>query len=414
MNVLHTLFWLSVAAVVYNYAGYPVLLFCLSILSQAKADFLYLARRINRRCTSPADSIPTVAVLVSAYNEAAVIRGKVQNTLELDYPSNHLEVWFGLDAPSDSTSEMLKQVSDDRVHVREFDTRRGKLAVLTDLAQQTCAEILVLTDANTLLDRRCIRNLVRHFCDPRVAVVSGEEIRRPARQGDPGGESIYWRYESAVKILESRLNCAQGANGAALAIRRSLFKPQAGSIVEDFQIPLELRFRGYRVVYDPEAIAIEEITPTLQAQFSRRVRISAGNYQTLLRNPRYLKPSFGWLAFSFFSHRLLRWLTPFCLVSAFLSSLAMAQSMEFAVFLTIQCAFYSMAVAGYLLKKRARRTSFLSLPLNFCSMNLALLLGFYAYVTGRQGVTWNATPRGSALPDALIHIDANSRIRPAA
>src|SRR5581483_1785935 len=384
MNVLHTIFWGCFIAVAYNYAGYPLLLFLLSTLSQAKADLHYLLRRTNRRCAPPNGYVPTVAVLVSAYNEAAVIHAKVENTRELDYPNDRLEIWFGLDAPSDSTAEILRRDVDDRMRILDFPTRRGKLAVLGDLARQTAAEILVLTDANTMLDRHCIRKLVRHFCDPQVAVVTGEEIRKPVRESGPSGESIYWRYESAIKILENRLNCAQGANGAALAIRKSLFEPKVSSIVEDFQIPLELRFRGHRVVYDPEAIAVEEITPNLQAQFTRRVRIGAGNYQTLFRNPRYLNPSYGLLTFTFISHRLLRWLTPLCLTVAFLCNIAMVNTMQFAALFAIQCVFYSMALLGYIRQKRAQPVACLSLPLSFCSMNLALLLGFCAYVMGKQ------------------------------
>lgn len=414
MNAVHTIFWCCAIAVAYNYAGYPVLLFCLSTLSQAKADIGYLLRRNNRRCSPSTTYLPKVAVLVSAYNEAPVICAKAENTRELDYPNDRLEVWFGLDAPNDSTGELLKQAAGDQVRIIDFPVRRGKLAVLTDLARQTTAEIIIFTDANTLLDRQCLRNLVRHFRDPQVAAVSGEEVRKPIQHRTSGGESIYWRYESAIKILESRVNCAQGGNGAALAIRRCLFQPEAGSIVEDFQIPLELRFRGHRVVYDPEAIAIEEITPSLQAQFTRRVRIGAGNYQTLFRNPRYLNPSHGLLTFTFVSHRLLRWLTPLCLTIAFVCNIAMVRTNLYAVSFAIQCLFYSMAVMGYELAKRARPISLFSLPLNFCSMNLALLLGFWAYVTGRQGATWNATPRAEGLKEHIIQLEADSRVSPAA
>src|SRR5690242_9181241 len=202
-------FWCCIFAVAYNYAGYPVLLFCMSALSQAKADLSYLLRRTNRRCSPSANYLPSVAVLVSAHNEATVILDKVDNSLELDYPDDQLEVWFGLDAPSDSTADLLKNSPNNRIQVIEFATRRGKLAVLADLAQRTTAEILVLTDANTMLDRHCVRNLVRHFADPHIAAVSGEEVRRATLGNEGRGESIYWRYESAIKILESRLNCAQ-------------------------------------------------------------------------------------------------------------------------------------------------------------------------------------------------------------
>ena len=393
ISVLEVIIGICMAAVVYHYAGYPLLLFMVAVLSQAKSDLLYLFDRSSRRCVFRPDYLPRVALLVSAYNEAAVIRAKVSNTLQIDYPADHLECFFGLDAPSDSTPEILAQMESSRVSVHHFDRRRGKLAVLCDLVQQTSAEILVLTDANTMLDPNCVRNLVRHFADPRVGAVSGEEIRVASAGTDPGAESLYWRYESALKVLESRLNCSLGGNGAALAVRRSLFNPQKQSIVEDFQIPMEIRFKGYRVVYDPEAVAVEEITPTFSAQFARRVRIGAGNYQTLFDHPEYLNPLRGLLSFSFFSHRVLRWLAPVLLVVAFLCSIPLATRFDLALPLAAQCFFYGMAGLGYWLRKHNKRSRLLAAPLYFCSMNLALFLGLVRYLSGRQSLAWSATPR---------------------
>ena len=202
--------WLCIAAVAYNYVGYPILLFVLCVLVQAKSDFLYLVRRHSRRRLLRTDKTPRVAVLISIYNEETVIEAKARNCVELDYPTDRVEFLLGLDAPTDSTAHLLSRMTSDRFRVFQFSTRRGKLAVLCDLAQNTSAEILVLTDANTLLDRTAIRSLVRHFADPRVGAVSGEEIRVAAPGTDGSAEGLYWRYESAVKILESRLNCSLG------------------------------------------------------------------------------------------------------------------------------------------------------------------------------------------------------------
>ena len=401
---IEVILWLCICTLAYNYIGYPVLLFILSVAYQVKSDALYLLRRGNRRSRPILEEFPRVALLMSAYNEESVIQAKLENCLQIDYPVERLEFLFGLDAPTDATPDILNRFPSSRLRVLQHETRRGKLAVLCDLAQRTSADILVLTDANTMLDRNSVRNMVRHFADPRVGAVSGEEIRTVAQGSDPGAESLYWRYESAVKLLESRLNCSLGGNGAALAVRRSLFKPRRHSIVEDFQIPLEIRFNGFRVVYDPEVIAIEEITPTFSAQFTRRVRIGAGNYQTLFRNPGYLSPLNGLLGFSFISHRFLRWLGPFVLLVALLCNIAVATQPRFAALLAIQCTFYLVALLGYVLKRQGRSTSLLSLPLHFCSMNLALFLGLYAYLTGRQGATWAATPRrgNPNQDDALV------------
>ncbi len=395
------IFWVCLGLLAYHYVGYPLLLFVFCALSKATSDFWYLIRRRNRRCLPQTDYVPQVALLMSIYNEEAVIRAKVKNTLAIDYPPDRLEFLLGLDAPTDSTGGVLSQIQLNRLRVFPFQTRRGKLAVLCDLAAHTSAEILVFTDANTMLEKNCVRNLVRHFADGRVGVVSGEEIRVVTPGTDPAGESLYWRYESALKILESRLDCSLGGNGAALAIRRSLFRPRKQSIVEDFQIPLEIRFKGYRVVYDPEAVAVEEIAPTFSAQFARRVRISAGNYQTLFANPGCLNPMKGLVTFCFFSHRVLRWFAPALLLGAFFCSILLATQLEYAVLLAAQSAFYLAAGLGYWLKKSGKPARLLSMPLSFCSMNFALLLGFVRYLNGRQTLTWKPTLR-QIPPEMLL------------
>jgi cellulose synthase/poly-beta-1,6-N-acetylglucosamine synthase-like glycosyltransferase len=279
------------------------------------------------------------------------------------------------------------------VRVFPFSRRQGKLGVLRALAQQTSADILITTDANTMLDVNCIRALVRHFSDPQVGAVSGEEIRLAAQGTDPGAESLYWRYESALKFLENRLNCSLGGNGSVLAVRRSLFRLDKASIVEDFQIPLDIRFQGYRVVYDPEAVAVEEIAPTLSAQFSRRVRLGAGDFQALFSNLACLNPKKGLPAFCFFSHRVLRWIAPMLLLAAFFCSALLIGKFVFNFIVAAECVFYGAALLGHWRKKHGKRAGVLALPLHFCSMNLALLLGFAQYISGRHSLIWKATPR---------------------
>jgi cellulose synthase/poly-beta-1,6-N-acetylglucosamine synthase-like glycosyltransferase len=408
MTVLcQVIFWTSIAAVAYNYFGYPIVLFILAVFTQAKADFLYLLRRKSRRCQLPRE-VPKVAVLVSVYNEEAVIRAKIKNLQELDYPADRLEILLGLDAPIDGTAELLSQLPSTQFHVVQFLVRRGKLAVLSDLARRTSAEILVITDANTMLDRNCIRNLARHFADQRVGVVSGEEVRVAAGGVDAAGESLYWRYECALKMLENRLNCVQGANGAALAVRCSLFPPKKRTIVEDFQISLEARAQGYRVVYDPEAIAVEEVASTSSAQFTRRVRIGCGDYQTLFHNLHCLNPLRGLPAFAFFSHRALRWLTPVLLLVAFVCSVVMITHPGFVKWVAAQCIFYAMAITGYQLKKRGPSPRLLAIPLQFCATNLALLFGFFRFLRGGQPLTWKSTFR-RLQPEVILDETATDR-----
>lgn len=406
LSSLEGIFWICMLAVAYNYVGYPLILFLLSVVSQAKSDLLFLFHRGGRRCMPSVQYTPRVAVLMSAHNEEAVIQAKVKNTFDSDYPSDQVEFLIGLDAPTDSTADLLSQMEYSQLHVTHFTERRGKLAVLTSLAAQTTADILVITDANTRLDAHCIRNLVRHFADPGVGAVSGEENRVASQGSDPAAEALYWRYESALKLLENRLDCTMGGNGSVLAVRRSLFRPQKRTIIEDFQIPLEIRLSGYRVIYDPEALAVEEIAPTLSAQFARRVRIGAGNYQTLFANLECLNPLKGMLAFCFFSHRVLRWLAPLLLLVAFGCSALIASHGRFLILLAAQSAFYLSALLGYFFKKKGKRTRVFALPLHFCTMNLAMLLGLLRFLSGEQKLTWASTPRLAQSPLVTGHKDS--------
>jgi biofilm PGA synthesis N-glycosyltransferase PgaC len=392
ISVLAVIFWVCISAVIYNYLGYPFILFALSVLSQAKSDLLFLIRRAPRRCSTRAQDLPRVALLMSAYNEEQMIEAKVRNCFDLEYAPGQLEILIGLDASTDSTPEILARFESTRLQAIRFPVRQGKLKVLFALAQKTTAEILVITDADTILDRNCIQNLARHFADSHVGAVSGEFTRVVSPGADPSAELLYWRYESALKVLENRLNCSLGANGNVFAVRRSLFHLSKPSIVEDLQIPLEIRFQGYRVVYDPEATATEELTPTLSAQFARRVRIGVGNFQTLFGNFACLDPRKGLLAFCYFSHRVLRWLGPILLLTAFFCSLLMVSRPDYAILAAAQVVFYLAALLGYWRKKQAAPAGVFSVPFHFCAMNLAMLVGMLKYLRGHQSIVW-ATPR---------------------
>jgi cellulose synthase/poly-beta-1,6-N-acetylglucosamine synthase-like glycosyltransferase len=392
MSGAEWIFWLCIAAVVYHYAGYPVLLFIVSTIVQAERDLRYLLSRRDRRCRTASD-LPGVAILIAAFNEQEVIADKMRNTASLRYPPEKLEVMLGLDAPTDASAERARGAAMRGLRIFEFPARRGKFEVLCDLVQRTSADVLVFTDANTILDPQCIRNLVRHFSDPRVGAVSGEEVRFGAE--GCSGELLYWRYESAIKVQESRLNCLLGANGSVNAVRRELFKPKAAYLMEDLQISLAIRFSGYRVVYDPEAIAMEDTVASVKGQFERRVRIAAGGYQAWFQNPGYLNPLHGAAAFAFFSHRVLRMLGPFLLLTALAANFILAPRPFYAAILACQLLFYSMAAIGYRQRLAGKTIRLFAMPLQFCLMNAAYIFGLARYLTGRQAHTWKVTPRQS-------------------
>jgi cellulose synthase/poly-beta-1,6-N-acetylglucosamine synthase-like glycosyltransferase len=391
--ILKVVYWVCISTIVYNYAGYPLILLLLSILYQAKSDLSFLLRRKSRRPGPTETSWPSVAILISAFNEEAIIEAKVRNSLEIEYVPDRLEFLIGLDSPTDGTAGLLDRMQFPHLKVFPFSERRGKLAVISELARNTSAEILVFTDANTMFEPHCVANLVRHFANPEIAVVCGEEIRVSGAGIDPGAEGLYWNYESALKFLESRTHLLHSANGGVYAIRRALFHPPPNLIVEDFQIPLELRFQGHRILYDPDAVAVEEIAPTFRSQFERRVRLGAGNFQTLFGHMEYLNPFRGGPAFAYWSHRVLRWLTPLFLLAALFCNLFLWKSWWYGSFLAMQAAFYGLALIGYWLKKRGKEPGICKVPLYFCSMNTAILFGLFRFFSGRQTAAWTVTPR---------------------
>jgi len=391
IGVAETVFWLSLGAVAYTYVLYPLLLILLASLKQIARDVFFLGTRQNRRSSSPDNALPSVALLCAAYNEETVIEDKLHNAARLEYTSGKIEFLLGLDAPTDSTAERARRVTHPRFRILPFPVRRGKLAVLNELAQSTSAEVLIFSDANTMLEPDCVRKLVRHFAEPNVGAVCGEV--RVVSSGKAKMEPLYWRYEMVLKFLENRLNCVLGANGAVYAVRRSLFHLSRDWIIEDFQVPMEIRFAGHRVVYDPEAVAFEEAAPTLSAEFSRKVRIGAGDYQTLFGNLRFLNPLRGFPPFAYFSHKVLRWLVPYFLLSALFSNLWLVSRPFFAVTLAAQFGFYLLAGLGYWQQRRGEPSKLCSVPLYVSLMNVALLVGMLRFFRASQDAAWNVMPR---------------------
>jgi cellulose synthase/poly-beta-1,6-N-acetylglucosamine synthase-like glycosyltransferase len=385
-------FWVLLFAMIYTYVLYPVLLFLLASLRQTGRDLNFLLGRRVRRSADRESFTPSVAMLVAAHNEAAVIEAKLRNTTVLDYPAGQFQLLLGLDASTDTTRDLAGRVSHPSFSIFPFTERRGKLAVLADLAQRTTAEILVFSDANTLLDPAALRKLARHFSDPGVGAVCGE-LRLMSADGKPAMEAQYWRYEVVLKFLENRLNCVLGANGAVFAVRRELYRPPASAIVEDFQIPMDIRFSGRRVVYDLEAVGMEEVAPTSGDEFRRKVRIGTGVYQTLLACPRFLNPLRGMPAFAYFSHKVLRWLVPYFLLILLVTNVLLVRKPLYTALLAVQALFYALAFVGGFRLRRGKAAGAAGVAFYFLSMNLALFLGSLRLLGGNQSTVWASTPR---------------------
>jgi len=375
---------------VYSYCGYPALLFLLASAVQAWRDLTYLWRRTDRRCRW--EGLPSVSVIIAAHNEEAVIEAKLRNTLVLRYPRERLEIIVGSDGSDDATEDIVRRFADQGVRLLAFHERRGKLSVLNDCVREAKGEILLFSDANTMLEPDALTRLVRHFADPGVGVVCGELRLQGERR-----ETAYWHFEVTLKFLESRLDSALGANGAIYAMRRALYPfPPKHLITDDFVIPMMARMRGYRIRYDPEALAHEEVTGNAGHEFRRRVRIGAGNFQALWCCRSLLLPWKGFVSLCFWSHKVLRWFTPFLLVTGLVASLCMIRTLPGRVLVAAQAGFYLLALLGHLLTRVGLHLTLLRLPGYFLLINAGLACGLFELLLGRQKAAWERTARSAA------------------
>jgi biofilm PGA synthesis N-glycosyltransferase PgaC len=374
-TVLQILFWLSALAVVYTYIGYPLL--------------IALLARVIRRPVRSAPITPSVSLVIPAYNEANVIAHKLENSLALDYPPAELEIVVISDGSTDGTNQIVRRFAHQGVRLLFEPPRRGKIAALNRAVPLTRGDIIVFTDANAMLAPGALRYLVRNFADARVACVGGEKRVGENRSTSARGESAYWRYESYLKRCDSAVGSAMGVAGELFAVRRERYTAvEQDSLIEDFVLSLRLVEAGWRVLFEPQAVAWEQSSPSLSAEWQRRTRIAAGGFQSIVRLTGMLNPLLGLPAFQYFSHRVLRWLAPFFLIAAFAANVLLWSHPLYRWTLVAQVVFYLLALAGYALVRLGLYWRPLQMAFYFCFTNLAALIGFYRYVTRSQPVTW--------------------------
>jgi len=377
----------------YSYVGYPVFLFAAAACVQVTRDVRFLLYRGDRRRRS--NSRPSVSIVMSAYNEEAVIQQTLDACRNVDYPDERLEVVVGLDGCTDDTAELARQYEDSGVRVLDFDKRRGKISVINDCVQRASGDILVFTDANTRIEPGAVRKLIRHFDNPRIGAVCGE-LRLERSESGENREGFYWRYEVALKTLESRLNGVLGANGSLYALRKELFPDVDADIVtDDFIIPMKVKQQGYEVTYDPEAVAREETARSVRDEYRRRVRIGAGNWQALSHCASLLFPWKGFASVSFWSHKVFRWFTPFLLLTALVANFFVLDGTAGQALLAAQALFYGAAGLGYVLQKHELPAGPLRLPAYFVTINIALAVGLLRGAAGLQEAAWGRTARAA-------------------
>ena len=353
--------------------------------------------------------------MIAAYNEESVIEQRLLNALDMEYPRDRLEIVIGLDACNDGTAEIVRRFAQPGLRLLDFDERRGKASILNTAMNQIESEIVLMSDANSLIDPQAARRLVRWFQDPGVGAVVGRLILTDARSGR-NADGLYWKYETFLKQCEGRLGALLGAHGAIYAIRRELYVPVPPVTPnEDFVIPLlaKLRF-GCAIIYDGDAVAREETAPDATSEFHRRARIGAGAFQSITLLWRLLDPRQGWVAFTFLSHKVLRWFCPFFLIGLLASNVLLWDRQFFRWILAAQIVFYGViARGGAFVPERVGLPRAVRLLTMFTSMNAALLVGFVRWLRKRQNAAWKRTTRSAeaGLSDERVHCARDSHRR---
>jgi cellulose synthase/poly-beta-1,6-N-acetylglucosamine synthase-like glycosyltransferase len=369
-------FFISAGVIIYSYAIYPLLL-------------ALLPARRGETTVEPAEW-PSISVLISVYNEEKHITERIENLLALDYPADQLEIIIGSDGSNDRTNDLVGNFVDSRVKLYAFEERGGKPSVLNRLIPQARGELLVFSDANAMFASNALRKLARHFGDTRIGGVCG----RLVLHGDNSetDEGPYWKLETYLKTHESALDSCLGANGAIYAIRKSSWPGiPDNTFVDDFVVGMRVRERGVRVIYDTEAVATEELPQSVGHEMTRRIRIGAGDFQALFLCWRSLLPWHGVYVWSFWSHKVLRWVAPFFMITALVANAALLCQPLFAVLLALQLTFYLLAIIGSMMRRR--KIVLFSAPHYFVVINLSLLLGFFRFITGTQQAAWKRTVR---------------------
>ncbi len=341
--------------------------------------------------------LPRVAVMIPAYNEEAVIGQKVQNCLEQEYPADKLRVLVGSDGSKDKTDDIVNAFQDNRVELKRLGGRNGKPLVLNKLFEEAVdADVVVISDANILWDKQALRLACRHFADPKVGVVSaGRYALSDGKDELALEEQRYTAHENWLKTLESQIGGMSGGLGMLLAIRRELYRPFIpGSANDDTTPMIWAALEGYRSVWEMESKAFERSGQSFGEEFRRRIRIGVGNYQTLFRYFNVLNPKYGVQAYTFFSHKVVRWLFPFLMVLALASNILLRDVPLYHSLLIGQLAGYGIALVGGFFVAIHLRVPPVTSLFHFVAMNVAMLWGFFRYLKqGNRKFVWEPTAR---------------------
>jgi poly-beta-1,6-N-acetyl-D-glucosamine synthase len=383
--LINILFWSIVLIIIHSYLIYPCVIFILSHFFRENKNHNY--------------STYSVSVIISAYNEEKVIRDRILNISRLDYDFNKLEVLIGSDCSTDKTNDILidMQKKFPWLSVHIFDSRRGKVSIINDLIAKARNEIIVFTDANTIFDENSIKRLMRQFGDQNTGGVCGRLVllESKTQANESVEEKRYWEYETFIKKYEGRCGILIGANGGIFAIRRNLFRqlPTEKPITDDIFITLMIIQQNFKFSYEYDAWALEDVGREIIHEFKRKTRFAATNFETMFYFKDLILNRNVLLSYAFWSHKILRWMTPIFLILIFFLNVLLFNGVIFQISLYVQLFFYFLSFIGFFQRKAKFKNKIFTIPFYFLMTNFAMLIGMMNFILKRQTAFWQSTPR---------------------
>lgn len=377
--ILIIIFTISIFLVIWPNFGYLIFLKLLSFFRDIE---------VSKR-----EYYPSVTMIIVVYNEEKIIREKLENSLSISYPPDKMQIIIASDSSSDNTEEIVRSYESKGVHLLTFPERRGKHYCQADAVNYATGEIIVFSDAATLLDDDAVRNIVSNFADESIGIVSGMD-RIAGNSDESHGEGIYVRYEMTLRSLESKVGSLVGASGSFYALRKSLCTIDFPHLSSDFYLPILAYTRNYRSILDKTAIGYYGLGDDPSKEFMRKVRTVVHGIDALIQFKYILNPfKYGFYAFQMMSHKLSRWLVPFALIMAFASNLFLAfENQFFTVLFLCQIALYLFALISHL-AAGFQRILPLRMAYYFVMTNLSILVAFIEFFRGQKYVTWQSTKR---------------------
>lgn len=376
-NIAEPFFWLSAAAVLYTYIGYPLLLVIVSSL--------------RSRPIKKAEITPSVSIIITAYNEERDLGAKLENTLALEYPRELLEIIVASDCSSDRTDEIAKSFAPHGVRLHRQQNRLGKTAAQNAAVEQARGEIVFFSDATTLYELNVLKVMLPSFADPNVGCVAGRLIYvDPSKSNIGQGARSYWGYETFLKQRESQACSLIGVSGCLYAVKRAAYVPMYDEACSDFLIATKMMEQGLRAIYEPAAVCFEETNRLPSKELQMRVRVITQTFTDLWRHRAMMNPfKSGFFAVQLFSHKVMRYLVPFFLLILLLCSLVLARhSLFYFSVLLAQVAFGVMALVAWRLEAANISNRLLTLPYYFVIANLASMLAVYKFLMGERYARW--------------------------